>query len=141
MEENASRRFSYILAEMDSLYHEAALRIGLSDGVMIVLYTLDSHDGCLIGNLASLSGLPKQTLNSVLRSLERSGDIYLEAAGGKCKRVWLTEAGRARCCATVRRLENAENRVFASWEDTELEKYLELIRKYIGALREEIKEI
>ena len=34
------KRFNYLLGEMDAVYHEMALKLGLSDSAMIILYTV-----------------------------------------------------------------------------------------------------
>ena len=39
------RRFNYLIGEIDAVYHEAALKLGLSDSALSVLYSLCNHDG------------------------------------------------------------------------------------------------
>ena len=34
------KRFNLLLSEIDVAYHDAALRLGLSDSAMLILYTL-----------------------------------------------------------------------------------------------------
>lgn len=57
--------------EIDSLYHQAALKLGVSDCVLFVLYMLHTNDGkCLLYDIYKLSGISKQTVNSAIRKLE-----------------------------------------------------------------------
>ena len=78
------KRFNYLLGEMDAVYHEMALKLGLSDSAMIILYTIcDQGDGCLLQNICRYSGMSKQTANSAIRKLEAEGIIYLESAGSR----------------------------------------------------------
>ena len=46
--------------EIDSLYHQAALKLGVSDCVLFVLYMLHTNDGkCLLYDIYKLSGIRK----------------------------------------------------------------------------------
>ena len=73
-----SHRINYLIAEMDALYHQASLKIGLSDSACIVLYTIyDQGEECLLSDIYKQSGISKQTVNSALRILEKKQIIYL----------------------------------------------------------------
>ena len=134
------RRFNYLISETNAAYHEAALKLGMSDSVMQILYTIcNSGDSCLLGEICSLSGISKQTVNSALRKLEAEEIVYLEASGGRKKRVCLTDKGRALAAGTVVRLMEIENGILESWPKEEVEQYLELTRKYLEALREKMR--
>ena len=74
--------------EIDSLYHQAALKLGVSDCVLFVLYMLHTNDGkCLLYDIYKLSGISKQTVNSAIRKLENEETVYLEKCNGKSKMV------------------------------------------------------
>lgn len=134
------KRFNYLLGEMDAVYHEMALKLGLSDSAMIILYTIcDQGDGCLLQNICRYSGMSKQTANSAIRKLEAEGIIYLEPAGSRHKKVCLTEAGRDLAERTAKRIMQAENEIFASWPEADVEKYLELTEHFLTALGEKAK--
>ena len=137
-----NKRLELLFSETDAVYHEATLKLGLTDSSMIVLYTLCLFDGsCPLGDIPALSGLPKQTVNSALRRLERDGVLYLEPAGGRKKRVSLTEKGRVYCQGTALRLMGLEDEIYASWPPEDLERYLELTKRYLDALREKVREL
>ena len=97
MAKNRSReihRINYLTSEMDALYHQASVKMGISDSVSIVLYHLyDVGGACLLREILSSSGISKQTVNSALRNLEARGLLCLEAYNGRSKRVILTQAG------------------------------------------------
>lgn len=133
------KRFNHLVRETDAAYHEAALRMGMSDSAMQILYILcDSGGDCPLGKICNLSGTSKQTINSSLRKLEEEEIVYLEGMGGKRKRVCLTEKGRGLAERTVVQLIEIENNILDSWSKEELEKYLELTERYLLALREKI---
>lgn len=136
------KRLNLITSELDAAYHEATLKLGITDSAMIVLYTLCMFDGsCRLGRIIELSGLSKQTINSALRRLEADGTVYLEADGGRRKLVRLTDKGRALAENTALRLMDIENRVFSEWSENELETYIRLLQRFLTSLRQKIREL
>lgn len=134
------KRFNYLLGEMDAVYHEMALKLGLSDSAMIILYTIcDQGDGCRLQDICRYSGVSKQTVNSAVRKLEAEGILYLEPAGSRSKKVCLTEKGTALAERTAKRIMQAENEIFASWPEADVEKYLELMEHFLTSLQEKAK--
>ena len=134
------KRFNFLMSEIDTAYHDAALKLGMSDSVMLVLYTLCSCGGeCMLGDITS--GVSKQTVNSALRKLESEGIVYLEAFEGRKKKVYLTEKGRQHAGDTVLRVIEAENGIFASWSDEERSTYIDLTQRYLADFREKVKEL
>ena len=110
-----SRRYNHIISEIDGIYHEISLKQGFTDSAMMILYTLADHDGsCLLSELVKLSGVSKQTINSALRKLEENGIVFLQPAGGKSKRVTLTEKGKQTASDTVEKTIAIENRIYES---------------------------
>lgn len=81
------KRMNYLTNEIDGAYHEAALKLGLSDSGMMILYTIcNNGDTCLLNDITRLSGISKQTINSALRKLENEGIVYLENFSGRKKK-------------------------------------------------------
>lgn len=137
-----ARRYNRLIAEIDEVYHEVALRQGFSDSVMSVLYVLSDNDGqCRLQELIRQSGENKQTINSALRKMEREDLVYLEPAGGKSKRVCLTGKGQDVARNTVEKVIAVENKIYSSWSREEWELYLQLTERYLTQVREEMKEI
>lgn len=136
------KRFNYLLSETNSTYHEAALKLGLSDSAMQVLYAICNHgDRCMLSDICKLSGTSKQTINSALCKLEEEDIVYLEDCRGRKKRVCLTQTGQALVEKTVSKIIELENEIFDSWSDSEREIYLELTQRYLSSLREKVKEL
>ncbi|RKI42992.1 MarR family transcriptional regulator [bacterium D16-51] len=133
-------RYNYLVSEMDSVYHEAALKLGLSDSALNILYAIcDNGEGCLLQDICFYTGMSKQTINSALRKLEKEEVIYLEPLNAKSKKVYLTEKGEKLAGMTAMRILQIEDEIFASWKKEDVEKYLELTEKYLDCLREGIK--
>ncbi len=136
------KRFNYLLGELDAVYHDMSLKLGLSDSAMNILYTIcDQGDRCLLQNICRWSGLSKQTINSAIRKLETEGVVYLERAGSRNKDVCLTEQGMELAERTVGRIMQAENEIFASWTEEDVEKYLELTAHFLAAIREKAEQM
>ena len=136
------KRFNYLVSETNGAYHEAYLKLGMSDSEGQILYTICNNvDSCLLSEICRLSGISKQTVNSALRKLEGEGIVYLEAYGGRRKRVCLTEQGKVLAERTVVRLIEIENGILDSWPREKLELYLELTENYLEALRDQIREL
>lgn len=136
------RRFNHLMGEINGVYHEAAVKLGLSDSTVSVLYTLCSEgDPCALHEIVRQSGMSKQTINSAIRKLEGEGVIRLEAAGGRGKNVRLTERGRELARRTAVPLIELEDEIYTSWSREELRTYLELTGRFVSAFREKVKRL
>lgn len=135
------QRFNYLSGETSALYHEASLKLGLSDSASMVLYVLCCEGKCGISVVCCLTGLSKQTVNSTLRKLESEELIKLEALDGKQKLVTLTLKGNRLVKKTTMRLIEAENRVFNGWSEEERAEYLRLTEKYLADFRQEVDKL
>lgn len=134
------KHFNLLMSEIDTAYHDAALKLGMSDSAMLVLYTLCSYGGkCMLGDITP--GASKQTINSALRKLEAEGMVYLENFEGRKKKVYLTEKGRLLARDTVLRVIEIENEIFASWSDEEKNLYIDLTQRYLTDFKEKVKEL
>lgn len=134
---HALKRFNHLIGELDAVYHDMSLRLGLSDSESKILYTVCNFgDSCLLADVCRLTGLSKQTVNSAVRKLEREGVLYTEAANGRAKRLCLTDEGKNHAGRTAFRILELENEVFASWPHQDVEEYLELTERFLISLRE-----
>ena len=135
-------RVNCLASDLDSLYHQAALKLGLADSVMFVLYLVYERDGrCPLHAICKETSISKQTINSAIRKLEKDEVIYLEQTGGRAKTVCLTEKGREYAGRTVGRLFRAERSAFDGWEAEEIEQYLRLMEKYNDHFRRQIESM
>lgn len=136
------KRFNYLTSEIDSVYHEAAYRLGVCDSVMQILYAVCNKEGeCPINFIVSMTGIKKQTVNSALRKLESENFVYLKPIGGKNKAVCFTEKGSEFAEKTVEHIIDIENDIFDSWTPREREEYLRLTQKYLTSLKERVERL
>lgn len=134
-------RFNSLITQTDSIYREAAFKLGLTYSAMMVLYAVLNNGGsCPISDICAF-GINKQTVNSALRKLETEDVVFWEAAGGRRKNVRLTENGMALAEKTILKIINIENEIFASWTKNERETYIELTKRYMNQLSEKVSKI
>lgn len=73
-QETGLKRYNYLFGEIEAVYHEISLQMGLSDSVSRILYAIcDEGDRCPLSLICRRTGLSKQTVNSALRRLEEEG--------------------------------------------------------------------
>ena len=131
--------FNFLISQIDVVYHEVALKLGITDSAMLILYALCSNNGeCMLGDI--ISGASKQTINSALRKLEVDEIIYLKTFSGRKKRVYLTEKGKVLVKDTVLRVIKIENDIFSLWSDEERGIYIGLTQRYLRDFKRKVKE-
>jgi DNA-binding MarR family transcriptional regulator len=135
-------RINCLASDLDNLYHQAALKLGLSDSVLLVLYVLCENNGrCPLSDIRRETNMSKQTINSSIRKLEAENIIHLESDGGRAKQVCLTENGREYATQTVERLRKAERAVLSEWSSEDIKGYLTLAGKYNDDFRRQIEKM
>ena len=139
---NIMYRINCLTSELDALYHRAAVRLGLADSDMFLLYLLYEKNGkCPLSSIRGETGISKQTVNSAVRKMEREGLIYLEQSGGRAKTACLTEKGKTFAENTVARLFAAESGIFNSWSGDEINTYLYLLEKHNNDFLNQIEKM
>lgn len=134
-------RINCLARESDSV-HQAALKMGMSDSVMFMMYIVYQGGGrCPLHDIRKNTGISKQTLNSALRKLEKDGIIFLEQSGGKTKTVCFTVKGRDYAANTAGRLFDAECSVFMHWTQEEIDSYMHLTAKYNSDLKRQTEAL
>ena len=146
MNETNNRRYilayNQLLKECDNIYHDAAARAGLSDCAFWILHALWEADHPLtqseIGDAASM---PRQTVNSALKKLEKDGYLILEKMDVKMgKTIHLTQDGTEFAKRHIAPVAAAEERVCAQFTKAEQEAFLATFRTLVDRLKAEITE-
>lgn len=140
--DRANRKYNNLFRLENELYHDIAVKMGLSDSAFGILYWLDDlGDGCLQRDVCVASGLTKQTVNSSVHKLERTGFVELRVEQGRGTHLHLTEAGRALVEERVRPVaEGRDGRVRCDGLARDSEElllthlHLELLREQVEAL-------
>ena len=130
--------------EEDSVYHSAAIKFGLSDTAMWILYVLSEPDSCVTQQyLCKQGSFPKQTVNTAISNMVKNGYVTLEPIPGSRnqKRILLTDAGREIVEKTICKLRMAEERAYGALTVDELETYLTMTKRLTDSLKKEISKL
>lgn len=136
------QEFNQIDRQIGSTYHEIALKLGLPDSELWILYTLTVHPpGCLQAEICRETGMTKTTVSSALKKMERNGLLTRSPGFGRNTLVFLTEKGNALCEGTVCRLIEMENRIYESWSPEDQATLLRLNRNFSEQLSDFVKTL
>ena len=145
MQEKASeiqRDFNKFDKELDELYHETALKMGILDSAFCIFYILyNLGDGCLQKDICHEAFANKQTVNSSIRKLVQEGYIYLEQGVGRDKHIFLTEAGKQFVEKYIVPVVQKENEAFTDLKEEEQKELLRLANIYMESLRTKLNEL
>lgn len=127
--------------ELDHIYHEVSLKMGLSDSGFSLLYALCERGAPTApSELYADWSLSKQTGHSALLALEKRGLVALspDPRDGRGKLVALTPAGAVYVKQTIRPLMAAERSSFARLTGEEQNQLVALTEKSVILLKEEL---
>ena len=135
------QQLNRLYKELDDIYHEIALAIGISDSALAVLYVVCTlGDGCLQKDICREAYVSKQTISSSVRNLERNGFLYLEKSGRE-KHICRTEKGRQCVEQKIRPVVDMENGAFREMEPDERAEFIRLSQKYVDLFGKKEKEL
>lgn len=132
-----------IQKEQESIYHHAAVRFGISDTVMWILYNIyESKEIYTQQELCKKCFYPKQTVNTAVANLVKNGYVRLEMIPGtrNQKKILLTQAGIELAQNTTEYVKAAELRAYGKFSKEELRMLLDVNQKLTSYLREEMEK-
>ncbi len=136
------RRYNYMSSEINALYHDAAVKMGISDSVQSILYVVCENGGnCLQSEIYKQANISRQTINSAIRKLEQEGIVYLEQGIGRNTIVCLTDKGKAVADEKARPILDIEKEIFGEWTEEEVCTYLRLTEKYLNTLKQKFERL
>ncbi len=136
------RTLNNILGQLNGTYHDLAVKLGISDSVMNILYgILYEGDGCNQSTLYKSCGMGKTTANSAIRKMEGEGLLYLTPGEGRNTRVYLTEKGHELSEITAGRLAALEEDILMSWSAEDRSDFIKLMGRYLEELKAKSKEL
>ena len=132
--------YNQLLKACDTLYHNAAAAAGLSDCAFWILYAVqDSDHTCTQSEICDNSSLPRQTVNSALKKLEKDGYLTLRRINGSTsKSIHLTEAGNALAQRHLLPVMEAEQRACDAFSDAEKKQFLNTFQRLVERLNTEL---
>ena len=128
--------FNRIYKEFNDIYHEAALRLGLSNSAFDIFYAIcELGDGCLQRDICNMTFIPKQTVNSSIRNLEKEGYLTLLHGKGRNMHIYLTEHGKEVLKDLIYPVIEVENNSFQELTEEERQQLLCLLARYNAELK------
>lgn len=139
---NPLKEFNRIYKKTNEIYHDIALRLGLSDSAFDILYSISElGDGCLQKDICNATCIPKQTIHSSIRQMEKSGYLTLSSGKGRSMHITLTDLGKRLLERTIYPVMQMEGEAFHCMTDEECQQMLALFGKYIQALGDAAKNL
>ena len=130
------KEYNRIFKECDHIYHDIALKLGLSDSGFDILYALCTlGDGCLQKDICDITLLSKQTIHSSVKKLVRDGYLFLKSGRGRDMHIFLTPAGKALTNEKIAPAIQIENLTFTDMTEAEQAEFLRLYQKCACSLR------
>ena len=134
--------YTYLSGEINALYHEAAVKMGLSDSAQNILYVIcEKGQSCPQSEISRLTGISRQTINSAIGKLKKDDIVYVQQGQGRNTIICLTEKGKKLAAEKIYPLFEIENKIWNEWTIEEQEQNLSLTKKYRDALKKYIKNI
>lgn len=130
--------------ELTGIYHQVAVKSGISDNEFWLWYTLLILDEEYSQqDICDMWSLPKQTVNSVVANLNKKGYVFLEVVPNTRNRkiIRLTEAGKTFGRNIVTNIYKSEEQAIEKMSEEERQTCITLLKKYISLFREELNKI
>ena len=139
MDHQKVKRYNCVMNEINSIYHDAAMRMGISNSAQSILYVIcENGDRCLQSEIYKQTGISRKTINSSIRKLEKEGIVYLEQGPGCNTIVCLTDGGKEVADQKVRPIIRIEDEIFDEWTENEARLYQELTERYRDSLKKKL---
>lgn len=135
------RQLNMTIVRIDEVYHEAAVRLGLSDSAMWILYALAQTDENLTqAQLSVICGISKQTIHSSVAKLTEGG-ILEPQTGVRNVPLKITKKGEKLIREKILRLIEAENAVLNAWTLDERKTFLRYNEEYLERLKKQVEDL
>lgn len=131
-----------VWCQADALYGRWAAKNDINYFVLLALWALhNNEDGMTQKKISHYYGWPKQTTNSVIRSLKKDGfvDLIPELTDKREKKVVLTEKGQMHARELLMPLFQLEDRVFGNIQRERLEEMMGTIKLFITLFEKELE--
>ena len=128
--------------QANALYSFWAASKNINYYLLFVLYALDGQEAKKKKKICICTGLTKQTVNSVIRSLKVDGYIQLSPGSGdrREKQIALTEKGQAYSRERLAPLQELEQRVIRSMGSDRVRQMVEDITVFSTMLEKEMEK-
>lgn len=136
------QKFDRLNNLINELYHEIAMKQGLSDSAYAILQAmLVLGDGCTQTEICKHTCLNKQTVNSSVKKMQLEQIIEFKPGTGREINLYLTDAGQKLVKEKILPIEQAESTIFDEMTQEEQQELLRLFGNYLVSFREKIENL
>ena len=128
---------------MDSQFELYAKSVGLNFTTVITLQFLyEATEVYTQKDICEKLGLPKQLVNSIIKSFWEQGFVKLkEAKDRRNKDIIVTDKGKEYAISVLKPLEDAEATAWENFTDEELTTFVRIMERYVVSFERELKEL
>lgn len=133
------QRYYALWKDCSAMYEEWAKEQGLSSNGMLVLYSFYSGEEiCTQKTICQKWGIPKQTVNTILKDLEQKGYVEMLSLpeDKRNKQIRLTSAGKAYADTVIGKLQEKEMYVVERMGLAQLHRMNDGLEQFIRLFRE-----
>ena len=135
-------KFNSLYRELNDLYHDIALKLGISDSAFTIFYAIfRTGDGCLQRDICKQTYTNKQTINSSIQRLKDDGYLYLIQGKGRDKHIYLTDRGKEFIRDKIGPMITAEDEAFLMLSIEEQKQFYSVFSKYVESFRKKVEEL
>ena len=138
-----SKRYNIIYKKFDKLYHDIAVKLGISDTVFWIFHSICEYgDSFTQSLLVDYLGSPKQTINSAITNLIKDDYLSINCEEDKkCKELVLTEKGTIFLESKILPIVKAENEAYAKFSKEELELFFKVLDTKYEIITESVEKL
>lgn len=135
-------RFDRLFTQMDRVYAKYARSQGFNYSSLYVFHEIARSQFCTQKSLCGEMFLPKQTVNSIVRSFQKQGLLELAELpeDRRHRMICLTEKGREYAQRVLTRITQAEMTSIGQFDEQERELFLRLMGRYVQTFSRELKK-
>lgn len=132
------RKMMMLVNRIDDAYFKAIRSAGIKDSLFVLLYAIYDGEQYSQKEICEEWGIPKTTLNTIVKECVRDGYVFLMPTGSKEKKVVLTDKGRQFAEEVLLPVFKGESRAAHLLQKTNL---LERMEEFTTALEEDFKRL
>ncbi len=134
-----SQEIARLYREFDEIFHNMALRSGLSDSAFLIFYAIaELGEGCLQKDIADRYFISRQTVSSSIRVLENKGYLFLRPGKRRDMHIYLTDSGKDFLESRLYPLLVMEDEAMAAMPPGERQEFFRLFQKYLNLYRQKL---
>lgn len=134
------RQYNFISSEISAVYHKLNVKLGISDTVSYILYSLYERPGASQNEIVRMTGLSKQTINSAVKKMTAEG-FFEPLKGFRNEPLSLTQKGNSFMEDKISVVVHIENSIFRQWDEEKQRMFKKLNEEYLEKLRQGVEEL